>query len=94
MALLTFTFTHSRAPYTLKSAPCTRTVCLSSAIHQLCFMLLSQMPYAIGQVQDAGYVASYFLLLARSHVDARMNVLARSIDRSLAHALNRSLTHF
>ena len=31
-------------------------VCLSSAIHQINFMLSSQMPFAIGQVQDAGLI--------------------------------------
>ena len=31
-------------------------VCLSSAVHQICFMVSSQMPYAIGQVQDAGLI--------------------------------------
>ena len=29
---------------------------VSSAMHQLCFSVFSSMPYAIGQVQDAGLI--------------------------------------
>ncbi len=31
-------------------------VILSSAVHQLCFQFMSPLPYAIGQVQDAGLI--------------------------------------
>jgi len=40
-------------------------VLFSSAIHQLCFTFYSSLPFAIGQVQDAGkssYLHFYLLI--------------------------------
>jgi len=34
----------------------TKLVMFSSAVHQLCFTLFSSMPFAVGQVQDAGLI--------------------------------------
>ena len=34
----------------------TKLVLFSSAIHQLCFSMFSSMPFAVGQVQDAGLI--------------------------------------
>ena len=38
------------------SALLAKMVVLSSAVHQICFLLWSALPYAIGQVQDAGLI--------------------------------------
>ena len=57
--------------YSADMACLAKLVCFSSAVHQVCFMTLSAMPFAIGQVQDAGLI---FLSKIATDIAARAQV--------------------
>lgn len=44
----------SAAPFAQYASRLAKLVVLSSAVHQVCFSIWSSLPFAIGQVQDAG----------------------------------------
>jgi SulP family sulfate permease len=58
-----------------------RLVLFSSAIHQICFSTFSSLPFAIGQVQDAGLV---FLSAMASDIAVNMGASGASVKEIVA----------